>query len=255
MRLRFASRLPSPQGGDMPSPRRTDVVSAGDEPQAAGCASGAARSGAANLREGGVSETLLRLAGPMLVGIASAFFFGLVDAFWTSLLGAHELAAMGFIMPVVFCVLSVVIGVGIGTTGVVARATGRADREAIERFATHGAALAAVITVVLAAVGLSTVDPLFTSLGASPALRATIAEYMVPWYAGAGFLVVQMTGNAALRGTGDTKTPMMLMLVSGLVNMALEDPEAEPCESMDPEKQVSIANLVTAVNNSLYGCI
>ncbi len=39
-----------------------------------------------------------------------------------------------------------------------------------------------------------------------------------------------------------------------LVNMALDDPDAVPCESMDPEEKVSIADLVKAVNSSLDGC-
>ncbi len=158
----------------------------------------------------------------MLVGIASAFLFGLVDAYWIAQLGTDELAAMGFVMPVIFAVMSVAMGLGVGVTGVVARASGRGDRPAAELAATHGIALALTSVLVVSTIGVFTIDPLFGALGASAPILELVRAYMTPWYLGVGLLVIPMSGNSAIRGVGDTKTPMKVMLGSGLVNLVLD---------------------------------
>jgi putative MATE family efflux protein len=45
---------------------------------------------------------------------------------------------------------------------------------------------------------------------------------MLPWYLGLPFLVVPMIGNAAIRGTGDTTTPALVMAAAGVFNMVLD---------------------------------
>jgi putative MATE family efflux protein len=41
-------------------------------------------------------------------------------------------------------------------------------------------------------------------------------------YFGVGFLVIPIVGNSAIRATGDTKTPAIIMAVAGLVNIVLD---------------------------------
>jgi putative MATE family efflux protein len=45
---------------------------------------------------------------------------------------------------------------------------------------------------------------------------------MTIWYWGVGFLVIPMLGNSAIRATGDTRTPAMIMMTAGLVNVVLD---------------------------------
>lgn len=82
------------------------------------------------LLEGPVGPTLIRLTLPMMVGIAAILFFNIVDTFWVGQLGPHELAAMGFTFPVAMVVTNLTIGIGIGSTAVIARAIGKGARRA-----------------------------------------------------------------------------------------------------------------------------
>ncbi len=59
-------------------------------------------------------------------------------------------------------------------------------------------------------------------LGATPETTELIKEYMVIWYPGMIFLVVPVVGNAAIRATGDTKVPSMIMGISVIVNLILD---------------------------------
>jgi putative MATE family efflux protein len=71
-------------------------------------------------------------------------------------------------------------------------------------------------------VGLSTIDPLFRLLGATPDVLPLIRQYMTWWYIGVIFVVIPMVGNAAIRATGDTRTPAIIMMVAAGVNIALD---------------------------------
>lgn len=82
--------------------------------------------------------------------------------------------------------------------------------------------LAVILVTLLAVLGALTIEPLFTLLGASAELISLIHDYMLIWYLTVPMLVIPMVGNAAIRTTGDTKTPSLVMGVAGLVNGVLD---------------------------------
>lgn len=176
----------------------------------------------ATLVAGPVGPTLISLAVPMAVGMAAIFMFQTVDTFFVGQLGVLPLAAMSFTFPVTFILISITVGIGMGATAVIGRAIGRGDTAEVRRLTTDSLLLAVAIVTVLAGVGLLTITPIFEAMGASGEALELIREYMRPWYLGIGFLVIPMVGNSAMRASGDTKTPMTIMLVSGLVNLALD---------------------------------
>lgn len=166
---------------------------------------------------------MISLAIPMMVGITAILFFNVVDTFWIGQLGPIELAAMGFTFPVVMVVTNLTIGLSIGATAVIARALGEGHAARVRRLTTDALLLAVIVVVTVSLVGVATIDPLFTALGADEDTLPHIRRYMVPWYLGVGLLVIPMVGNGAIRASGDMKTPAIVMVVAGLVN-ALLDP-------------------------------
>lgn len=70
--------------------------------------------------------------------------------------------------------------------------------------------------------GLATIKPVFRFLGAPADVIPLIQEYMVIWYIGVMTVVIPMIGNSAIRATGDTKTPSMVMLVAVVANIILD---------------------------------
>lgn len=176
----------------------------------------------ARLTQGSVPKGLLRLAGPMTVGILAILMMNTVDTLFVGQLGGPELAAMSFTFPVVALIGAVSLGLGVGATSLIANAIGAGDSERVRRLTTDALLLGLVVVGVLATAGLLTIDPLFRLLGASDANLPRIREYMSIWYFGTLFLVVPMISNAALRATGDARTPMMVMIAAALVNAAVD---------------------------------
>jgi len=174
------------------------------------------------LAEGDVPRTLLRLTFPMVWGILAVMMFNITDTFFVGQLGPLPLAAIGFTFPVVFVVTGTAMGMGIGMSSVVSRAIGASQYARVSRLTTDGLLLTLLVVLALVVTGLLTLEPLFRLLGADERTLPLIRTYMVPWYLGVGFLAIPMVGNSAIRATGDTKTPSVIMILSGGVNVVLD---------------------------------
>ena len=176
----------------------------------------------ARLLEGPVAMTLIRMTLPMLVGVIGMVAFNLVDTFFVGRLGTRELAAMSFTFPVVLVVSSIARGLGIGTAALLSRAIGEGDRHRVRRLTSDALLLSLLVVSAFVIAGQLTLEPLFRLLGADGPLLAQIKRYMRIWYLGMPFVVVPMVGNNAIRATGDTRTPSLIMLCAIAVNLALD---------------------------------
>ena len=176
----------------------------------------------ATLTEGPVGRTLVRLTGPMILGIGAMVAFNLTDTFFVGRLGPTELAALSFTFPIVLIVNSIAIGIGIGASAVISRAVGRGESHAVRRLSTDSLTLALSIVAFFIVIGFLTIDPVFRKLGASETVLPLIRQYMRIWYMGMIFVVVPMVGNNAIRARGDTKRPAAVMLVAVAVNIAMD---------------------------------
>ena len=120
----------------------------------------------ARLTEGPVGRHLIDMTVPVLFGISMMMAQGLIDTWFLGQVGDRELAAFGFGFPILMIVTSVAIGLGAGTSSVVARAIGAGDHRRARRLATDSLFLGFLITLVICAIGILTINPLFRLLGA-----------------------------------------------------------------------------------------
>ena len=159
---------------------------------------------------------------PVLLGISMMMAQGLIDAWFLGRVGDRELAAFAFGFPVLMIVMSVAIGLGAGTSSVVARAIGAGDHERAKRLSTDSLFLGFIITLVISIIGILTINPLFRVLGAPPDMLPMIRTFMIILYSGVPLLVVGMIGTACMRATGDTRLPSLLMVLAAVLNVALD---------------------------------
>lgn len=176
----------------------------------------------ARLTRGSVGRHLIDMTLPVLFGIFTMMLQAFVDAYFIGRVGDRELAALSFAFPVLMVVTSVAIGLGAGTSSVVARAIGADDHRRARRLATDSLLLSFLITAFICVVGVLTIDPLFTLLGAPADMLPLIGGYMKILYAGVPFVVVGMVGMSSMRATGDTRLPSLLMVIAAIANMLLD---------------------------------
>lgn len=183
----------------------------------------------------------------MVVGVAAIMFFNLVDTFWVGQLGPMELAAMGFTFPVTMIVSNLNIGLSIGASAVIARAIGAQQQREVRRLTTDALLLSLAIVIVVSALFLWQLRPMFSMLGADEVTLPLIESYMRPWLFGISLVTIPMIGNGAVRATGDTRSPAVIMLVAGFIN-AILDPVLIFGLGPVPEMRLAGASLATIIS-------
>jgi putative MATE family efflux protein len=176
----------------------------------------------ARLAEGPVGKHLVAMTAPVLLGIITMMGQALVDAWFLGRVGDRALAAYAFSFPILMIVTSVAIGLGAGTSSVVARAIGSDSERRARRLTTDALLLSFLVTAGISLIGVLTINPLFRLLGAPEDMLPLIRGFMMILYAGVPFVVVGMVGMASMRATGDTRLPSKLMIMGSLLNVALD---------------------------------
>ena len=176
----------------------------------------------ARLTQGPVGRHLVNMTLPMLLGITTLMAQSFIDTYFLGMVGDRALAAYSFGFPILMIVTSVAIGLGAGTSSVVARAIGADDHERSKRLATDSMLLSLVIAVVCMVAGFLTIDPLFRALGVPEDMLPTVRSFMSILYSAVPFIVLGMVGTAAMRATGDTRLPSKLMIGGAIVNVILD---------------------------------
>ncbi|MDX1402929.1 MAG: MATE family efflux transporter [Woeseiaceae bacterium] len=174
------------------------------------------------LTQGSVGRHLVDMTLPVLLGIFMMMAQAFIDMWFIGRVGDRELAALSFAFPILMIITSVAIGLGAGTSSVVARAIGADNHRRARRLATDSLLLSFCVTATLSLIGYLTINPLFTLLGAPADMIPLIAGYMTILYLGVPFVVVIMVGVSSMRATGDTRLPSMLMVIASLANIVLD---------------------------------
>lgn len=174
------------------------------------------------LTEGPVGRHLVNMTVPMLLGISTMMAQGLIDAWFLGKVGDSALAAFSFGFPLLMIITSVAIGLGAGTSSVVARAIGAGDHRRARRLVTDSLLLTFGITAAMSVLGVLTIEPLFRLMGAPADMIPMIKSFMTILYSGVPFLVVGIVGTSSMRATGDTRLPGKLMIAGASLNMILD---------------------------------
>lgn len=174
------------------------------------------------LISGSVPKQLFYLTIPMIAGMVSLVIFNLTDTFFVGRLGEEQLAALSFTFPVILTINSLSAGIGIGASALISRYLGQGNHYKVERLTTDSLTLGFLMILSVSIIGLFTIRPLFTLLGAEGVVLDYIYDYMSIWYFGVSMIIIPMIGNNIIRALGDTKIPGMIMMLSAAINMIFD---------------------------------
>jgi len=166
-----------------------------------------------------LAGTIWRLAWPVILTMSIESIVFLVDMLMVGRLGPSPVAGVGVATQILFAVNTVIFAIGTGTVAVVARCVGAGDvRQAGRVLGQSLLAVVALVSVVILPIFWGApwiverfgVDPAVASIGV-----AYLRIVLLAFPADAILLVI----GFALRGAGDTRTPLFVGLVVAVVNV------------------------------------
>lgn len=151
----------------------------------------------------------------MMVGMVSVIFMGRI--------GTYAVAAIGMVNMLMGFMQTVFSGLSIGTTVVIARVTGEGSREEAKRALIQSGYMAILVGLLLTAAGrvfsLHILSLFFG--GAEPEVFKAGINYFNIVLFNLPFLVLDIIVSGAMRGAGDTKTPMIITGGVNILNVIL----------------------------------
>ncbi|ABN62019.1 MATE family efflux transporter [Shewanella baltica] len=173
--------------------------------------------------EGPILRHILVMSSTAAVGISALFVVDLLDIFFLSLLGEHELAAaVGYAGSISFFTTSIGIGLSIALGALVSRSIGAKDVVLAKRLLLNSAVVTTLISVLVAAVVTTFIPELVALVGASGHTAELAASYLYILVPSLPFICLAMALGGALRAVGDAKLSMMSTLAGGGVNAVLD---------------------------------
>ena len=165
---------------------------------------------------------LLRLALPALGALAAEPLYLLVDTAIVGHLGTPQLAALALAATVLGTSVNLCIFLTYGTTARVARLHGAGDERAAAAVAPQAVWLATAIGVVLGLALAVLAGPLIELIGGEGRTAALAERYLRISAAGVPLALIALAGQGWLRGVGDLRTPLKIVVAAQVVNVVLE---------------------------------
>jgi len=176
----------------------------------------------ADLTRGNVFKNVLHLAWPMVAGNVLQNAFNVVDMIFVGRLGPSAIAAValcGLLMQISWTLL---IGVTIGTTAMVARFYGAGDRRTAGLTAMQSISLGVVVSLLLVLFVNFFGRKALVALGARDEFLHLAVGYLNIVFDGSVTLVLFFLTSAIMRGIGDARSPMLIMAASTVINIVLD---------------------------------
>ncbi len=175
-----------------------------------------------NLTEGSIIKSLLVLSIPIIFANILQTAYQLTDTFWVGHLGAVAVAAVSISFPIIFFMISLGGGLAMAGTIFVAQYKGKNDRKTVNHITSQTMLITIVVSVILATIGYL-LSPFFVSLiGVEPNVFLSAVSYMKISFIGMIFMFTYMVFQSLMRGVGNVKTPMYIVLVTVLLNLVLD---------------------------------
>lgn len=177
---------------------------------------------ARDLTQGPVAGSLFRLTAPMMMGVSSTILVSMLEIGFIGQLGTQQVAAITFTFPLVMILNSIALGIGIGTSSVIARNVGSGERDEVQRLGTHSLIMVSLAMVLLSALGWATIDPVFTALGATPQVLPLIHSYLDVYYPSVVLFTTTMVAGNIMRANGSATIPGVVMTLGAALHLALD---------------------------------
>jgi putative MATE family efflux protein len=167
-------------------------------------------------------KQLLFLAIPIFIGGAVQTGYHLINTFWVGRLGANALAVVSLCFPINLLLISLGSGISLAGSILIAQHFGAHNQQQVNHVAAQTLTAVAVSALLFSVCGYFAAPYILRAMGVDEVLFAEALGYMRISFASMFFLFLSSMYQAILRGIGEAKAPLRIIMASVVVNSLLD---------------------------------
>ncbi len=177
-----------------------------------------------DMTHGPILKKLLLFTVPLILSSILQLLFNAADVVVVGRFARQGdlcLAAVGSTGSLTSLIVNMFVGLSVGTNVVVARAWGSGDHKAMEE-SVHTSMLVSVVSgVILAVVGVIGARVFLEWMNTPEEVIDLSSLYLRIYFAGMPANMIYNFGSAILRSVGDTRRPLIYLIIAGVLNVIL----------------------------------
>ncbi len=166
-------------------------------------------------------KQVISIAWPAVTELVLASLFGAIDMIMVGSLGAAAIASIGLTNQPILLIMAVFQALNIGGTAIVSRSIGSKKTKDAQNATKQLIIITTVFSFLIVIPSLGYVKEIYMFMGAEEEVALIGLNYFRFALWGVIFQNLNLAIAAALRGTGDTKTPMKINVVSNIANVIM----------------------------------
>lgn len=176
-----------------------------------------------DLTEGTPWKRIVEFTIPMLIGNIAQQFYNTADSIIVGkYVGDNALAAVGSASPILNLLLVLFVGISVGAGIMVSQYFGAKDREKLSHTIGICITLTAIASIIIMIIGPIVTRPLLSFLNTPDTIIDWCTDYLIIYFVGiAGFAYYNILAGV-LRGLGDSLSALVFLLISTILNVALD---------------------------------
>lgn len=175
-----------------------------------------------DMSRGRLLTKLLRFSLPLILSGELQLTFNAVDLIVVGRFsGQNSLAAVGSNGMLTMFIVNVLMGVGVGVSVLVARYFGAKDTKSLSETVQTSMIIALVGGVAVGLIGIVASKPLLRLLGTPEEVVSLASIYLRIYFSGLPVITLYNFSSAVLRAVGDTRRPLLYLVIGGLLHVGL----------------------------------
>ena len=172
---------------------------------------------------GSIPKKMLLFSLPLFLTNVLQTSYQFIDSLWVgNLLGAQALAAVALAGPVIFTVLSFIIGINGATLTVLSQRKGAGDEAGLKESLNAFVIVLGCLSILLGVAGYFLSGPLLQLLGAPANVYPLALTYLKINFLGIPFLFGYNFVSTVLRALGNSKTPIRFVTLAVILNSVFD---------------------------------
>lgn len=175
--------------------------------------------------EGNEFSQIIKFAIPLILGNLMQHLYSVADSIIVGKFlenGEQGLAAIGAAFPVIFFLISLVVGISNGGSIIISHFFGKKDLEGINKAIETINIFLFICAIIISVIGIMLAEPIFKAMNLPTDVIPEAVTYLQIYSIGFMGMFGYHAVSAVLRGIGNSKTPLYVLIISSVLNILLD---------------------------------